>query len=220
MIETRGAGCWLTRWVSFPLLSRDTSRGSGGLRQCKRSAPSTARSRQSPDSTPVRLPVVPQRSARRATARRASSRRATARRRKDDVEGRIVEYLKDHPQSTTGDIAKGLNADRGTIAAGLSHIVRASDDHQGPGGRVVMAETLGHRGTPRRAPRGRRSGRRSPPRWTTARCEANASRRRSSRAARRARSTCPPTTAARAATASRGGPRAAPPRMYTFLYRV
>ena len=71
--------------------------------------------------------AVPQRSARRATARRASSRRATARRRTDDVDGRIVEYLKDHPQTTTGEIAKGLNADRGTIAAGLSHIVRASD---------------------------------------------------------------------------------------------
>ena len=42
------------------------------------------------------------------------------------VDGRIVEYLKDHPQSTTGDIAKGLNASRDTIAAGLSHIARAS----------------------------------------------------------------------------------------------
>jgi hypothetical protein len=73
------------------------------------------------------LPAVPQRSARRATARRASSRRATARRRKDNVDGRIVEYLTDHPQSTTGDIAKGLNADRGKIAAGLSHIVGAND---------------------------------------------------------------------------------------------
>ena len=80
----------------------------------------------SPASTPVTL-LVPQRSARRATARRASNRRATARQRKDDVEGRIVEYLKDHPHSTTGDIAKGLNANRGTIAAGLSHIARASD---------------------------------------------------------------------------------------------
>ena len=89
------------------------------------------RPRQSPDPTPARLPVVPQRSARRATARRASDRRATARQRKDDVEGRIVEYLKDHPQSTTGDIAKGLNADRGTIAAGLSHIARASDANKG-----------------------------------------------------------------------------------------
>jgi hypothetical protein len=75
--------------------------------------------------------VVPQRSARRATARRASSRRARARLRKDDVEGRIVEYLKDHPRSTTGDIAKGLNANRGTIAAGLSHIVRANDVTKG-----------------------------------------------------------------------------------------
>jgi hypothetical protein len=80
-----------------------------------------------PESTLVTAPVVPQRSARRATARRASTRRATARQRKDDLEGRIIEYLKDHPQSTTGDVAKGLNANRGTIAAGLSHLARASE---------------------------------------------------------------------------------------------
>jgi hypothetical protein len=86
---------------------------------------------QSPDPTPAGLPVVPQRSARRATARRASNRRATARQHKDDVERRIVEYLTDHPQSTTGDIAKGLNANRATIAAGLSHIARASDATEG-----------------------------------------------------------------------------------------
>ena len=79
------------------------------------------------DSTFGRWPAVPRRSARRATARRASDRRATARQRKDDVEGRIADYLKHHPQSTTGDIAKGLNADRVTIAAGRSHIARASD---------------------------------------------------------------------------------------------
>jgi hypothetical protein len=79
----------------------------------------------SPESPHV-SPAVPQRS-RRATARRASDRRATARQRKDDVEGRIVESLSDHPQSTTGDIAKSLNADRGTIAAGLSHIARATN---------------------------------------------------------------------------------------------
>jgi hypothetical protein len=86
---------------------------------------------ESPDPTPARVPVVPQRSARRATARRASSRRATARRRKDNIDGRMVEYLKEHPQSTTGDIAKALNADRGTVAAGLSHIVRANDANEG-----------------------------------------------------------------------------------------
>jgi len=83
-----------------------------------------------PDSTPVTFPVAPQRSTRRATARRASSRRATAREHKDDVDGRIVEYLRGHPQSTTGDIAKGLNASRDTIAAGLSHIARASHRHE------------------------------------------------------------------------------------------
>jgi hypothetical protein len=86
---------------------------------------------QSPDSTLATVPVVPRRSARRATARRASSRRATARERKDDVEGRIVEYLKDHDQSTAGDIAKALNANRDTIAAGLSHIARAGDITKG-----------------------------------------------------------------------------------------
>jgi hypothetical protein len=80
-----------------------------------------------PAATLLTLPVVPQRSARRATARRASARRATARQRKDHVEGRIIEYLKDRPQSTTGDMAKALNADRGTIAAGVSHVVRARE---------------------------------------------------------------------------------------------
>ena len=81
----------------------------------------------SPDSTLGPVQMVPPRSARRATARRASSRRATARERRDDVEERIVEYRKHHPKSTTGDIAKALNADRDTIAAGLSNIARASD---------------------------------------------------------------------------------------------
>jgi hypothetical protein len=86
---------------------------------------------QSPDSTLVTLAVVPARSARRATARRASKRRATARRRKDDIEGRIAEFLKDHPRSTTGDIAKGLNANRVTVAAELSRIARASEIRNG-----------------------------------------------------------------------------------------
>ena len=79
----------------------------------------------SPDAIHDAPPAVPPRSARRATARRASSRRATARLRKADVDGRIIDFMKDHPQSTTGAIAKGLNADRGVIAAGRSHIARA-----------------------------------------------------------------------------------------------
>jgi hypothetical protein len=52
---------------------------------------------QSPESTLITLP--------------AAARRATARERKDDVEGRIVEYLKDHPPSTAGDVTNGQEAD-------------------------------------------------------------------------------------------------------------
>jgi hypothetical protein len=58
---------------------------------------------QAPDSTLITLPAA----ARRATALRASDRRATAREPKDDVEGRIFEYLKDRPKSTADEIAKG-----------------------------------------------------------------------------------------------------------------
>jgi hypothetical protein len=78
-------------------------------------------------SVPVTLPIVPQRSARRATARRASARRATARQRKDHLEERIIEYLKDRPQSTTGDLAKALSAGRGAIAGKVSHIAKARE---------------------------------------------------------------------------------------------
>ena len=130
MIETRGAQPFATCWVSSlscraaPPVGREVF----GM-QTKRTIDGRPTLR-SPDST-LMLPAVAQRSARRATARRAGDRRATARQHKDDVEGRIVEYLKDHPQSTTGDIAKGLNANRGTVAAGLSHIVRAGDVTKG-----------------------------------------------------------------------------------------
>jgi len=93
----------------------------------QRSTVQGASPRTSAESTAVTTALVPQRSSRRATARRASTRRATARRRKDDVEGRIIEYLSDHPQSTIGDMAKGLDAHRGKIAAGVSHMVWACE---------------------------------------------------------------------------------------------
>jgi len=70
-------------------------------------------------------PAPPQRSVRRATAHRASSRRATARLLKGDVEERIIDYLKAHPESTAGDVAKGLNANRNTTATRLSKMVKA-----------------------------------------------------------------------------------------------
>ena len=80
---------------------------------------------QPPASTLVTAPVVPQRSARRATARRASNRRATARLRKHDIEERVSDYLNEHPLCTTGDLAKGLNVDRAEVAAARSHIANA-----------------------------------------------------------------------------------------------
>jgi capsid protein len=94
--------------------------------------PSTVDGAPPADSALVTPPVVPQRSTRRATARRASDRRATARQHKDDIDGRIIEYVKEHPQGTTGDMAKGLNADRGTIAAEVSNMVRAGELTKGP----------------------------------------------------------------------------------------
>ena len=75
----------------------------------------------------VATPVVPQRSARRATARRASSRRATARLHKHDLEERVSEYLNEHPLCTTGELAKGLNAERGKVAVARSHIANAGE---------------------------------------------------------------------------------------------
>ena len=77
---------------------------------------------QRPAATLVTAPVVPQRSARRATARRA-----TARLRKHDIEERVSDYLNEHPLCTTGDLAKGLNADRAKVAAARSHIANAGE---------------------------------------------------------------------------------------------
>lgn len=92
-----------------------------------------------PESTLLSAAVAPPRSTRRATARRASNRRAAARQHKDDIDGRIVEYVKDHPQSTTGDMAKGLNANRETIAAEISHMMRAGELTRDPGSRTLSA---------------------------------------------------------------------------------
>jgi hypothetical protein len=111
-----------------------------------------ARTPWSAESTLVMAPVVPRRSARRATAHRASTRRATARERHDDIEGRVIDYLRDHPRSTTGDIAKGLNANRGTIAAGVSHLVR---------GREVTKAATGYAAKPKPTPSATTSARRS-----------------------------------------------------------
>jgi DNA-binding transcriptional ArsR family regulator len=70
------------------------------------------------------LPSVPSRSGRRATARRASSRRATARSRKSDTASRIVDYLEKHPNSTAGDLAKGLDLKRNSVSTKLTQMAK------------------------------------------------------------------------------------------------
>jgi hypothetical protein len=67
------------------------------------------------------------RSRRRATATRASSRRAAARKHKHDVHAEILEHLAGHPQSTAGDVAKGLNLDRTKVAAKLAQMHKAGE---------------------------------------------------------------------------------------------
>jgi hypothetical protein len=69
----------------------------------------------------------PQRSTRRATARRASTRRATARQRRGDIKDQIIGYLRDHPESTAGEVAKAINANRNTTATRLSQMVKEGE---------------------------------------------------------------------------------------------
>jgi hypothetical protein len=71
--------------------------------------------------------AAPARSVRRATARRASNRRATARSRQDDSDTRIIEFLAQHPGSTAGDVAKGLNLDPANVSTHLTQLAKAGE---------------------------------------------------------------------------------------------
>lgn len=72
-------------------------------------------------------PAAPARSTRRATARRASTRRATARTRQGDTKKSIVEFLAKHPGSTAGQVAKGLNLNRGSVSTRLSQLAKSGE---------------------------------------------------------------------------------------------
>ena len=71
--------------------------------------------------------AAPARSVRRATARRASNRRATARSRQADTEASIIDFLVQHPGSTTGDLAKGLNLNPGQVSTHLNKLASAGE---------------------------------------------------------------------------------------------
>ena len=74
------------------------------------------------------------RAKRRATARRASTRRATARRRQGDTKAKIVEFLSKHPQSTAGDVARGLNLNRNSVSTRLASMAKAGEIVKAPKG--------------------------------------------------------------------------------------
>jgi DNA-binding MarR family transcriptional regulator len=76
---------------------------------------------------PAHSPRAPARSVRRATALRASRRRATARSRMSDSDASIIAFLTDHPGSTNGDIARGLNLDPDHIATCLTQLAGAGE---------------------------------------------------------------------------------------------
>jgi hypothetical protein len=71
--------------------------------------------------------AAPARSVRRATARRASKRRAVARSRQGDTEASIIDFLAQHPGSTAGDLAKGLDLDPGSVSARLTQLAKAGE---------------------------------------------------------------------------------------------
>jgi hypothetical protein len=71
------------------------------------------------------MPSVPSRSRRRGNARRASSRRNGARSRQSDTATRISEFLAEHPNSTAGDVAKGLNLRRNSVSTKLTQMAKA-----------------------------------------------------------------------------------------------
>ena len=71
--------------------------------------------------------AAPARSVRRATSRRASQRRATARSRQTDVKARIIDFVTEHPGSTAGDVAKGLNLKPGSTSTRLTQLAKAGE---------------------------------------------------------------------------------------------
>jgi hypothetical protein len=79
------------------------------------------------DSDAHTTPAPPVRSGRRATAKRASARRAVARSVKRDLTEDIIQFLQKHPGSTAGDVAKGLNLDRNSVAGRLAVMSKAGD---------------------------------------------------------------------------------------------
>lgn len=88
-----------------------------------------------PTEVPAPAPAA-KRAVRRGTAARASNRRHAARDLKPDPAELILAFLREHPGSTAGAVAKGLNGSRSTVAAQLVKLDKTGD--------VVKGATKGY----------------------------------------------------------------------------
>jgi hypothetical protein len=109
--------CWVAAKAGAPLT--DALEAARGIDEAAR-ATDEAAPRSSSGAPPPR-------SQRRATAVRASKRRATARVRKGDAKASIFEFLAKHPGSTAGEVAKGLNLNRGSVSTRLNQLAKEGE---------------------------------------------------------------------------------------------
>jgi hypothetical protein len=124
----RGAApvaCWVAAKAAVPLT--DALEAARGIDEAARGIDEAARGIDEAAAPRSSGGAPPPRSQRRATAVRASKRRATARARKGDTKASIVEFLAKHPGSTAGEVAKGLNLNRGSVSARLTQLAKAGE---------------------------------------------------------------------------------------------
>ena len=110
--------CWVAAKAGVPLT--DAVEAARGIDDAARGIDEAAAPRSSGGAPPPR-------SQRRATAVRASKRRATARVRKGDTRASIFEFLAKHPGSTAGEVAKGLNLNRGSVSTRLTQLAKEGE---------------------------------------------------------------------------------------------
>src|SRR4051794_5977917 len=125
--------CWVAAKAGVPLTdaveaargideaARGIDEAARGIDEAARGIDDAAAPRSSGGAPP------PPRSQRRATAVRASKRRATARVRKGDTKASIFEFLAKHPGSTAGEVAKGLNLNRGSVSTRLTELAKEGE---------------------------------------------------------------------------------------------
>lgn len=91
---------------------------------------------------PAAVPAAPKpkRAVRRGTAARASNRRHVARDLRPDPEARILDFLKQHPGSTIGAVAKGLDASRSTVAGQMDKLEKRGEIRKGAKGYALPPE--------------------------------------------------------------------------------